>query len=400
MGGSSSKAKTKQTITNNTVNQNFMDTVNKNIMNSSVETLVNSASSCSSSVDQTNQCSFKDSTVAGDFNLNATQTNVAKVNFSCVQAAQASADMASTMAQSMISQMKSLNGTDAAANLNAAASGSNQTGALTTGGGSTSTQSNANVTNNVTNETITRVENLFESNLSNNFTSNTVNECIGKTSQSNVVDVEGVTVGGNANVGCTQTNSIEVVQECKQLSEAINKTTQEVFNELGLTIASESDTSTATESTVSAKSENVSTGLVQDLGSAVSGILDSFGGILGAFGLAALAPYIGSFCMICCCVLSVVLIFTAMGMSGSGGGSSSSSMGSMDSLGASSAGLGSLAGMGSMGSSMGSMGSSMGSMASLAKLFGGGTGIESFNSPIVLSETDLSGTFRVDYKFS
>ncbi len=396
MGGSSSKAKTKQTITNNTVNQNFMDTVNKNIMNSSVETLVKNASSCSSSVDQTNQCNVTDSTIAGDFNLNATQTNIAKVNFSCVQASQASADMMAAMSQAMTQEMKSLNGTDAAANLNAAAGTSNKTGALTTGGGSSSSQTNANVTNNVTNETITKVENIFEQNISNNFTADTVNECIGRTSQSNVVDVEGVKVGGNANIGCNQTNSIEVVQECKQLSEAINKTTQEVFNELGLSVSTESDTSSATESTMTATSENVSTGLVQDLGTAVSSVIDSVGGVLGAFGLAMLTPYIASFCMVSICILCVVLIMFGMG---SMGGSSSSGSAAPTSIGTdtgTSAGLGSF--MGGTGSSslggLGSTGASLGSAFSAGKSFGLFGGGEYF------SETDLSGTFRSYYVFS
>ena len=52
MGSSSSKSS--QTITNNTVNQNYMDTLNKTIMNSAVETMINNASSCSSAVNINN----------------------------------------------------------------------------------------------------------------------------------------------------------------------------------------------------------------------------------------------------------------------------------------------------------------------------------------------------------
>ena len=277
MGASKSKANSSQEITNTTLNQNLMDTLNKNIMNTSVETLVKSASACSSSVDQTNQCKVSNSTFDGDFNINATQANIAKVNFACIQAAQARADMSNAMSQSMIAQMKSLNGTDGAAALNAAVAASNQTGSLSTGGGSTSTKNKGKVETNVTNETISRVENIFEQNLANNFTQDTVNQCIGKTNQNNVVDVEGVKVGGNANIGCTQTNSIEVVQECKQLSEAINKITQDTANELGFVIEGESSTTSVDTVTATTKSDNVTTGVLQDAGTAIADIITSAG---------------------------------------------------------------------------------------------------------------------------
>lgn len=139
-------------------------------------------------------------------------------------------------------------------------------------------------------------------------------------------------IGGNAKVECFQANSLEQVQECKQLAEAISATTQKTFQELGMTTDVASTTSAATESTVSSTSENVSTGPIQDLGNAVSGIL---GSVMGLASLAFLGPILGPICSLCSCIICICLIIMVgkSMMSGGGGGDSYSSnsmgMGSM-----------------------------------------------------------------------
>jgi hypothetical protein len=310
-----SKSKSSQAITNNTVNQNCMETLNKTIMNSAVETMINNASSCSSAVNVNNSCDLSNSKIAGDFTFGGNQAAQAKVNFNCIQANKTSTDMSSSMIASMISEMKSLNGTEAASNLNTAAESSNKSGFISMPSGSNSSSS-ATVNNNVTNETINTVKNIFEQNLSNNFSVNTVNECIGKTSISNSQDLSNINVGGNANIECIQTASVEQVQNCKQLSESIQKTTQSTLQELGLVVQTENTTSDATTSTVTSKSENVSTGPIEELGNAVSGIFSSIG-------LAFLAPFISPICAICCILIFLLLGFKLFGMFFSGNGESS-----------------------------------------------------------------------------
>ena len=158
MGKSSSSSS--QKITNNTVNKNYMDTLNKTIMNSAMSTMINNASSCSSSVNQNNSCDMSGTKIAGNFDFSGKQTNTAKVNFSCIQASQTSADMVTSMMASMTAEMKALNGTDDAVQLNTAANSLNKSG-FGASGGSSSSKSSTDVTNNVTNETITKVENIF-----------------------------------------------------------------------------------------------------------------------------------------------------------------------------------------------------------------------------------------------
>jgi hypothetical protein len=299
MGGSSSKSK--QTITNTTVNQNFMDTLNKSIMNSSVETMIKNASSCSSAVNVNNSCDISGATIGGDFTFGGNQSATADVNFNCIQANQTSNDMSSAMMNTMIAEMQSLNGTDAASNLNTASQSSNKNGFASIPIGSSKANSKSNQINNVTNETINNIENIFEHNLSNNFSAETVNECIGKTNVSNSQDLSNIDVGGNANIECIQTASVKQVQSCEQLSEAIQKTTQETFNELGLIVETQSLTEAATESSASSKSENIATGPIEEIGNVI-------GNLFSMFGLAFLGPVGGSICLCCCCCCCLIIL--------------------------------------------------------------------------------------------
>lgn len=296
-----SKSSSSQSINNNTVNKNYIDTLNKTIMNSAVETMINNASSCSSAVDINNSCNMSGTKIAGDFTANTNQTAQAKVNFNCIQANTTSADMATNMMASMVAEMKSLNGTEAAANLNTASQSSNKSGFISMPS-SSSSSSNVDVNNNVTNETISTVKNIFEQNLSNNFSVNTVNECIGKTIISNSQDYSNMDIGGDAKIECIQTASVEQVQNCKQLSDSVQKTTLATFQELGLVVETESNTGTSTESTVTSKSENIATGPIEEFGNAI-------GNILSSFGLAFLIPFISPICCICCILLLLLLGF-------------------------------------------------------------------------------------------
>ncbi len=298
MGKSNSKSS--QTINNNTINQNYINDLNKTIMNSAVETMINNASSCSSAVNLNNSCDMSNTKVGGDFTFNGNQSNNANVNFNCIQANQTSANMASSMIASMISEMKALNGTEAAANLNTASQASNKSGFASMPSNSNSNAS-TNLTNDVTNETINNIQNIFEQNLSNNFTVNTVNECIAKTNVTNSQDLSNMNIGANAKIECVQTASVEQVQQCKQLSNAIQETTQQTFQELGMTVETQSNNKTNNESVVVSKSENIASGPIQELGDALTNIM-------GAFGLGFLGPFLIPICSIISIILVVILI--------------------------------------------------------------------------------------------
>lgn len=307
MGNSSSSVQ--QDITNNTINETTLKSLNKQVMNASTNVLVESAKNCSSIVNQSNSCDVSGATIGGDLNLNGVQTNQASVNFACVNEDSVKTEMASAMMQAVMSEVKAMNGTEAAAKLEAAAQASKTSGFLAPPTGSSDSSVNTNVTNNVTNKTAVSVENILENNLKSNFTSETVSECIGKTTQTNKISAAGAVVGKNANVSCVQTNSVEQVQECKQLSDAINKTINQTAQDLGLAIVTESKTSSETKAEAKAESSNVSRGL-DDLASSLTGIF-------AFMGLGFLGPAGGIISCVCCCICCILIIVLVVGVGSS-----------------------------------------------------------------------------------
>lgn len=301
MGDCGSKSSTTQTITNNIVNKNYMDTLNETVLSSAVNTLIQNANSCSSSVNASNSCNINNIKVAGDFVSDGAQTNDVKTDFSCVTASTAEAAMATAMIASMAAEMKALNGSEAAAQLNSAAAATSKTGFISTPQASSS-NTNVNIKNDITNETIDVVKNIFQQNLTSNFTTETVNECIGKTIVSNDKTVSNLDIGGNAKIGCVQTNSVEQVQHCKFMSDAVSKTTQETFQELGMKTDVQNTTGISNESTATAKSETIASGPIEEIGNAL-------GGLFGLASLAFLGPILGPICLIFSLLLLILCLF-------------------------------------------------------------------------------------------
>lgn len=315
MGHSSSSIV--QEVMNNTLNSTLSTSVTEHVQETSVETLVESAKSCSSMVAQSNSCNLSGMAVGGNFTFGGKQSNEAKVNFSCINSDTAATEMESAATAGVAGELGALNGTEAAAKLNAMAAAASKTGSMAFGGDADSNVS-TNTTNNVTNQTESIVKNIFKSHISQHLNSKTVDECIGKTTQKNEMNLSGVKVGGDAKVECNQSNSLESVQECKQLTEAVQKSFNKTAQELGFKVSATNKTASKTEMKSEAKSESVATGPIQDIGNAISGIL---GGVLGLASLGAAGPFI----VICCCVCCSILLSCAGSMMMKSGGSSGSS---------------------------------------------------------------------------
>ena len=311
-----------QQVVNNTLNESISSSITSNSQEKSVETLVESSKSCSSSVNQSNSCNMSNMSVAGDFSLKGNMANKASVNFSCINSDTAAQAMESAAVSAIAGELDVLNGTAAAAKLNAEAAAASKTGSGGIGGSSDSNVSSTD-DNNVSNITKSTIENIFKSHLSQKLTSKTVDECIGRTVQSNTLEAVGTKVGGNAAIECNLSNSLEQVQECKQLSEALQSSFTKTAQELGFAVEAKSETSSKSEMKSSAKSESIATGPIQDIGNAVSGIIGSVGNLFGLASLGMAAPFIVICCCVCCCVL--LSCASSLVAAKSGGGSDSGS---------------------------------------------------------------------------
>lgn len=317
MGHSSSSTNTN--ITNRIANTTDISSINKNVVESATNVLIESAATCSNAVNQNNSCSIAGAKIGSNLNLNSDQVNKASVNFSCIQSATAANQMANAMKQGIMGELNSVSNSEVAAALNAAAAAIQKSGFASTGG-SSSANTDSNVSNVVTNETKVTIENIYEQNLKNNFNSKTVDECIGKTTQNNTLSAAGAVVAGEANVSCIQTNTLEAVQECKQLMEAANKTLEKTAQELQFRVVKSDTTKMSSEVKAKTSALNEDTGPIQDLGNAVSQVVGSISDLFGMASLGVAAPFVIYCCFICCClIISMVSSLVAAKAAGDSG---------------------------------------------------------------------------------
>lgn len=282
MGNSNSSSNL--VVTNNTVNKNTVNNCNKDIINMGVETLIKMNQNCSSTVVQTNNCKMDNLMITGskNFNIGGVQDNTATTNLTCTQWAKATNEMNNSMLLTMMDKVKTLNGTESATNVNAAVSAKTSAGSFSLPIGSSSSTSNGNVTNNITNETFSFIENIYETNLKNSFTSENLQSCVVSSNQNNVTDLSNGTLtnSDNISVGCNQQNSIEQILNCKQLNDAVISTGTDTLKKLGLTVDNTDLTDNRTKSKTSVSSDKVSTGFIQDITAGIGNVIGSIGSLL------------------------------------------------------------------------------------------------------------------------
>jgi len=313
-----SKSSTKLTVVNNTVNKNTINNINKDIINMGVETLIKMNQSCSSTITQNNTCNIDDLVIKGSSNvvIGGTQTNQARQSLTCTQWSKATTEMNNEMMNTMISKIKTLNGTEAASDVNSTVRSHSANGFASLPIGQSKTDINGNITNDVLNETLITIEDIYETNLKNNFTAENLQSCVVSSAQGNYGDLSGGTIygGNNIKVGCTQQNSIDQILNCKQLTDAVANSTADTMKKLGFVVDNTGVTENTVKSKTEATSSKVSTGPIQDLTDGIGNVIGSIGGCLSCQ---------NGGCTICIIVICVLLISSSGGffiMKSQGGG--------------------------------------------------------------------------------
>lgn len=322
MGNSNSSSS--QTIVNNTVNKTSFDYLNKNIINMGVETLQKTAQGCSQSINQSNDCNMKGWSISNsnNINLSSNQSNKADVNLSCIQVSEATSAMNNSMMTAMLNNLNTLNGTKSASELNSIVASQAKSGSMSLPVGSANSSDSSTLINNITNDTKVSVQNIFEQNLTNSLTQETVSECVFGSDQKNTKTMRNLDIDGSSNgkASCIQSNNIESVLKCKQLIQAVSDSTTKTIQDLGMKVQTTNLSGSDTEMKSDVKSEYTATGPFQDFYNGIGGIFKSLGGALsmGQGGGASI------FIVICVIVIICIggFIFMSSGSGGGGGGGS------------------------------------------------------------------------------
>jgi hypothetical protein len=250
------------------------ETVNKNIMNRITE----DAKSCSASTAQNQLIDLKFGDIAGDFNLSGvSQTQTAKMNFSCVNMAKYENESATDLANAFTNQLETKFDTEALDKLESNAAGQAVNGFLPTASSTVNTNVNTNLNVSVNNSIKKTMRDAIANEVQKNFTTKTVNACISNLVQEQVYRQSVGNVGGNVNIkNITQEQFIDSVANCVNKNDDINRTVDKVANVLntintdGVKAKSTSDIKATAEGKAESKG--------------VDSVIDSvFGGIAGIF---------------------------------------------------------------------------------------------------------------------
>ena len=311
MGGSS-KSTVSNEISNFTLNRSRLDAFNSQTNSMITENIMNSSSSCSASSTQSSDNEMGDITVIGknqkaNIGVNTSQDN--KVNLQCIQKTVQQMDISSTMAQSILENMKQSVSNDTMTKLVNSAEASMSAGA---GGGilnpfsSSSSEINMKLSNTQITDTERKLTNLVSNTVANTVKATDIKDCFTKSIQlqsTKVGNIKLIGEGNEFNFNISTKQIGQTLATCQQLTEQTSQVTSQLSAALGITIVDDTKSANTTEAQNTAKAETKVAGF--------DAIIDSiFGGLKGVVGL-----YVGAIALviICCsCIIGLIFIIPAL----------------------------------------------------------------------------------------
>jgi hypothetical protein len=326
MGSSSSKTSSTSTSNQkyetNIVNKSDTEILNKTVNDFSANTVVKKASDCSANITQLQTVDFSNMKITGDLKIGEIdQTQSAALTFDCVQIDTFKNDIANGTMTSYMDALKNNYNSDTLDKMNATAGASAKGSFGSTGQTNTKSNSNVDYKFNSTTDTHTNIQNVVQNAIQNNLSMETLKNCIAHVKSNQLTTASGTSVGGSVDIQIIkQDQASTAMADCTQKSDDGNKITNEIAQELGITIDNSNSVKKTTNITTSATAESVSTGVGEAVSSVFTsfftGIGNMFGGIFGIG--TTMSPYIGSCVVVCliCCLLSIVVYTFKMMMGG------------------------------------------------------------------------------------
>lgn len=318
MGNTESQTSIKQVNDNLTVNQNSYQSDIQQINKQVSETTIESAKSCSASLNNNQAIVVKGLTVKGDLNLSSKQTARAAVTFSCVNGTDIRQKAGSNMIANILDNIADKNDTEILQKLdaNAKAAAEQQFGGI----GQAKTGINTDTTNinKTINSSYVNIKKLVQNVVENKFQAKTVDACISEVKNNQEIAAVDITVGGKADIVFEQDAAAELVTSCIQNSSIGTDVLSTVASELGVKIDRENRNVTTQENKTSAESTAKNKGVFEGAGSAVESIGKAYSGvitsILGEGGIGGMMSSPGGmiFSIVSCIIIIIALGVAAM----------------------------------------------------------------------------------------
>ena len=175
------------------------------------------------------------------------------------------------------------------------------------------------------------IENLIKNSVEANFTSNTVQSCIAKVSNSQSVEAIDIRSGGTIAVVIDQKQGSTLLTKCVNDTSVGNSIVNDVTSYLDIVTKDDTDVTLETEFDGGAESESKNKGIFESIGSMIESIGTAIGNIFG--GLFSMLGSFGMPCIASCvlsCICCIVILFMGIGFKALGSMGSSGSIGSSD----------------------------------------------------------------------
>ena len=258
MGYADSKAKINKEFNSLSVNRSDLNYMNKQLNDLNTDVTMKHAKECSSGVNIQQLIDFSGATVAGDFTLrNVEMDSEAQVTFSCVNSSAVRSDVATEMVKSMLSNIENNVDSSVMAALETGAESSSSAGPMPSKASSkVKIDEKINITN--INENTKNLQNIMENAVSTNFTHEEAQKCITAVQTKQGVDGRGMRVGGNVLIeDFNLSSAANVYSQCTQTSDVSSKITNQIAEEIGLSVVEDTTQKTEAESITTATSSAV-----------------------------------------------------------------------------------------------------------------------------------------------
>lgn len=319
MGGGESKSTVKEVNNQLYINKEDVNILNQNSNSVIANTIIENALKSGTSIINRQSLVIKNIRTDGDFVLNSSQNQKASLTFEGMNQTQARNDAAVSFITQTLADLKNNVSTDILSKLEAVAASKNTSGFGATGG---SSKSKTDITNNITsiNETNKNISNILSNEVTNNFTTQNVTECVNTITNAQSVVIEDVVAKQSFTAFLSQEQVAESMAKCSSIVTATQTIINDTLNTLGIQVADTTATTSTTDITGTATSENVSQGPFESLGGMFGTIFTSLGSMFSSILTGAMAPYAASSASIviclCCCCCCLIMIMMVMSMSG------------------------------------------------------------------------------------
>lgn len=284
MGNKQSSSSSVKNISNQLyVNKSTVNQLNKQLNNVIANTIVKSAINSGGTIINKQELIFERIKSKGDIDISdITQKQVAAITFSAMNKTDARNDAALAFITQTIDELKNNVSLEALAKMDGAASAKMKTGFLS-GMPLSTTKSSSEVTNisnirSVT-ESVKNIANVLQNRVENNFTTETVTNCIAKIDNSQIFKIQDVeTTEGIVRIhNVTQEQAATAIAQCESIVGATNKIVNEAMEVMDLKVDETNSIKTDLDQTGETASELESSGIFESFFGSLSKIfsLDS-----------------------------------------------------------------------------------------------------------------------------